>query len=306
MRRRIRTLAAVAVAVLAGVLAAPAAQAAPGDRALDARAAAGIGGTAQPATASWYSGTVAVGASKTYYWNASGGVVFEVGFSPLGASSPAVPCQFEVTRQWYVQTTAGKRQFWWTFKNVGQVACGANVMLTHRAQTASFAVGGLNPGQSTTKYWDNLDETKSVYKVGLTPTGATSTKECHMEVTRTWFVRDWADKQIWMTIKNIGTIACATTVVIANMDNDIEIMTPDLYSGQEWSSQLNNANPLTVTYWLALGPRVFKDCKLEAVREHYVQRVNANGTTEREFRFTIKNVGVDACDGGVLITKVGV
>jgi hypothetical protein len=305
MRKGTRALAVSAAAII-GVLAAPVAAAASGPAvtSVDARAAAGIGGGALPATATWYTGTVSAGASREYHWNnAPAGAVYEVGFSPLGASTAAT-CQFEVTRRWYVQTSAGSRQFWWTFKNVGSLACGANVMLTDRSANASFALGALNPGQSTTTHWNNLDPSLPVYRIGLSPAGATSTDECAMEVTRTWFARDWFERELWMTVKNTGTIACSTTVLLANMDNDIEIVTPQIAPGGTHSSQWNKANPLTATYWLALNPRTNTFCKLEATRQYYVQRVNSNGTTEREFRFTVKNVGSVTCDGGVLLTKV--
>lgn len=298
MRRGMRALGVgVAVAVI-GMLATPVA-AAPGRA--DARVAAGIGGGAQTSTM-LFSGTIAPGVTGYYHWNnLPAGRVYQVGLSPQGASTTK-PCQLEVTRQWYVQRTNGSRTVYWTVKNVGNLACGANMLLTWNNSVTSFNQSALNPGQSWNTLW-NISNS-GVWSVGLSPTGATSTKECSMELTRTWQEMDYNQLKLRMTIKNTGTVACSTTVLITNTPLDFSDSTDVISPGQTHDFQLNNVSP-TVAYWTMLNPRVFTNCSLEITRDYWVQRVKSDGTTWREFHYSVKNVGFDdACDGGMKVDKV--
>jgi hypothetical protein len=83
------------------------------DGRLDARAAAGrTGVVAATGQTSWFSGTVAAGATQFWTWfNANPlSASYEVGFSPGGASTSA-PCRFQVTGTRYERHSTGERRF---------------------------------------------------------------------------------------------------------------------------------------------------------------------------------------------------
>jgi hypothetical protein len=293
MRRLIGAVvgcAALAVAALAG---APAA----GADVVDGKAAA---------TASWYSGTYAPGHSENWHWNAPAGVVYDVGLSPQGASSSAT-CQFEVTRDWYTLLSNGTRQYWWTVKNVGTIACGAQVLLTGQASTASLGPYALDPGGSTTKEW-NIDVGKPVYLAGASPTGATPSSACSMEITRTWFGRTTTGNvHMFAVLKNVGTIACSSTILFTNRTSAPNfLLTPVISSGTTLSRTWNNVNPLTDAYWSAPIPSSsIVNCKLELTRKVYAQRVWTDGSgTKRELQLQVKNVGGVGCSGQVRFAPV--
>jgi hypothetical protein len=124
--------------------------------ALDGRAAAaaeGVRGMAvSPGLAglasSWYSGSVAPGATQHWYWNNSSLTgAYKVGLSPIGASTTG-PCQFEVTRAWDVQQYGGEREFHFNIKNTGGITCGTNILLGWQERASTWATGGIEVGAS--------------------------------------------------------------------------------------------------------------------------------------------------------------
>jgi hypothetical protein len=296
MRRLITAVvgcAAVAVAALAG---APAASAGGADaKVADAKVAA---------TASWYSGTYAPGQAVNWHWNAPAGVVYDVGLSPQGASTAAT-CQFEVTRDWYTLLPSGGRQYWWTVKNVGTIACGAQVLLTGQASSSSLGPYALDPGGSVTKEW-NLDLADPVYLAGAGPSGATPSSACSMEITRTWFGRTTSGGvHMFAVLKNVGTIACTSTILFTKRAQQNFLQNPVLTLGSTSNRTWNNVNPLTNAYWTALSPSSVVSCKVELTRKVYAQRVWTDGSgTKRELQMQVKNVGGPSCSSQVLFASV--
>ena len=247
MRRGMRALAVGVAAAVIGLLAAPVA-AAPGPT--GAPATAGIGGGAQ---ASWVfaTGTIAPGATEQYNWKVPAGLeAYQVGLSPQGALA-GKPCQLEVTRLWYVQQTNQTRRVYWTVKNVGTLACGGSMLLTGNPRHQSFTQSALNPGQSWNTLW-NIDNS-GVWSAGLSPTGATSTKECAMELTRTYNRATTTGLELRMTIKNVGSIPCSTTVILTRTPADFTDLTDPIPSGLTHNFVLPNVSP-TVAYWHAIPP----------------------------------------------------
>src|SRR5687768_9900112 len=122
MKRTICAVIVAAVALGAQVATASAAHAGPKspDGQLDARAAAAASGSIG-INSTWYSGTVAAGASQGWTWNnAPATAAYIVGFNPSGASTSST-CSFEVTSSRYVQQYGGEREFQFWIKNIGSI-----------------------------------------------------------------------------------------------------------------------------------------------------------------------------------------
>ena len=301
MRGLIRAIvgcAAVAVVALAG---APAAGAAPSGPA----AKAGGTGDGKAAATILVTPTLAPGVSYSKSWiHIPAGNVYDVGLSPQGASTTA-PCAFQVTRQWYTQVSAGTRTFYWTVKNVGTIACSTQMLLTARPTTASLGSYALDPGSSISKEW-NIDLAKPVYIAGASPSGATSSSNCSMEITRSWFGRTSAGSiHMFVVLKNVGSIACSSTIQFSSLARTSTVQTSSIAAGSTYSTVWNNINPLDTARWSAMSPSSTVNCKLELTKKVYAQRVWADGSgTKRELQFSVKNVGGVSCSGQILLASV--
>jgi hypothetical protein len=291
MRRLITAVvgcAAVAVAALAG---APVADAGP----LEGQALA---------AGTFFSGTYTPGQAVDWHKPAALNVVYDVGLSPQGASS-STPCAFEVTRDWYKQLPSGAREYWWTLKNVGTISCATQVQLTEQASNAALGPYALDPGGSTAKEW-NIDLGKPVYQVGASPTGATPSSACAMEITRTWYGRTASGGvHVFAILKNVGTIACSAQIRFTNKTSAQNFLQlPVIAAGATTSKTWTNVDPVTSAYWSGSIPSSSNvNCKLELTRKVYAQRVTAAGT-KRELQLQIKNVGAVACSGQVRFAVV--
>ena len=253
---------------------------------------------------------MAAGASVNQRWNNANplNAAYVVGFSPAGASTSA-SCQFEVTRNWYVQRFGGEREFWFTIKNVGSIACGANILLGAITTATTWPTGGLDPGASTTSVWNNANPLNASYVVGLSPKGATTSGPCQFEVTKTWYVQQpGGEREFRLTVKNVGAIACTADVYLASKTTATSWLSEVLAPGASDTSHWNNANPLTVAYLVGLTPSQGQlsgtPCELQVTRTWYLQRINTTGSVEREFYLTVKNVGALTCSGTVRLASV--
>lgn len=260
--------------------------------------------------ANWYTGTIAAGSSKTFGWNNANplNTSYVVGLDPVGATA-GHSCQMEVTRNWYQQKPGGEREFWFTITNIGSFNCGANILLRKLpAANGAWSSGALNPGQSKTSKWNNALYQRA-YAVGFSPQGATSTTSCQFELLRTWSVSlanptGPTERELWFTYKNIGSIACSADIQVGYKDVTDPLYHSSLEIGASASWHWNNANPLDRAYVLDTSPGFTTEansCAMEATRGWYVQKINTNGTTEREFYYTVKNVGTLKCPPNVLL-----
>ncbi|HCT78688.1 MAG TPA: hypothetical protein DGT23_19315 [Micromonosporaceae bacterium] len=315
MRRTIR--AAVVAAMTFGLLIAGtgAAQASPNvaDGAsppalLNARAAAGAAGGIG-FTTSWFTGIIAAGASQNWAWTplatTPATAAYVVGFNPSGASTSAT-CPFEMTSSRYVQQPGGGRQFHFTIKNIGSIACGATILLTMLTGSTIGSTGSVSPGGSQTHLWTNLP-VGMTFLAGLQPSGATSTSPCQFQVTRTWYVQQpGAARQFWFTIKNVGAITCQADLHLANTTGGSTYTTGSLNPGVSKTNTWNNANPVTSAYLIGLAPgSAYPDaCQMEVTRLYYRQRINSDGSSERELSITVKNVGTAACQAIVYLPRI--
>jgi hypothetical protein len=288
MRKTVRAVVGIAIAVVASAIIAPM------TAATATAAPAGI----QSLESSYFTGTIAPGATTHRWWNNANplSVSYAVGLSPKGAST-TTDCQFEVTRSYYQQNFGGEREFHYDIKNVGTISCGTDVYLYSLSDVAgAWNTGGVNPGQSVTKHWNNAGSLNS-YLAGLSPDGATSTAPCQFEVTREWYSQTPTEKEFWFTIKNVGTIACSAEVLLGTRSttttSSIGATAPGGTGGSTW-----NNNPETMAYILGLTPSgatPATPCQFEVTRTWYGQTINTDGSAEKEFHHTWKNSGTITC-----------
>lgn len=313
MRKAAPTLFALFLAIMVALFTAPAAaNAGNGTGAsLDARAAAGVDAKASSigVQASWYSGAVAASGSQSWQWNNANPLTaaYKVGFSPTGASTSA-DCQFEVTRDWYIQQPGGEREFHFTIKNIGTISCGTQVLLSSLNAFTSWSTGGVSPGVTQTWQWNNANPLNASHLVGLSPLGSTGSTACQFEVTRTWYVQQpGGEREFHFNVKNVGTITCTADIRLASQTTSTSWSTGTLAAGTSGTWHWNNANPLTLVYLPGLSPlgaAGSSTCQLEITREYYIQHINTNGSAEREFYLTVKNVGSLPCSGTVLLSSI--
>ncbi|GAA4410339.1 hypothetical protein GCM10023148_01590 [Actinokineospora soli] len=256
---------------------------------------------AQDLETSVYSGIVAPGGTQHRWWNNANplSVSYTVGLSPRGASISA-SCQFEVVSEWYQQNLGGEREYHYIIKNVGTISCGTDIHLYSLDDIAGFwNTGALSPGQTTSKHWNNANPHNLAYVPGLSPNGATTSGPCKMEITRTWYVEQpGGEREFWFDVKNTGTVACVADVLLGSRSTVTMFGTGTKVPGQSTTVPHNNANPLAAAYVVGFAPdgaTLTTPCKFQLTRSWYLQRINADGSVEREFHQTYQNIGSITC-----------
>ncbi|MET8043720.1 hypothetical protein ABZU25_23000 [Micromonospora sp. NPDC005215] len=70
-------------------------------------------------------------------------------------------------------------------------------------------------------------------------------------------------------------------------------------SGATWSTTWANANPVTSVYLVGASPQGSYPitCQFEVTRMTYLQRINSNGSSERQITISFKNLGGTTCGG---------
>ncbi|WP_431885685.1 hypothetical protein [Micromonospora wenchangensis] len=271
----------------------------------DARAAAAASNGLGPAAkggigtaAAWFTGTVAAGGTQGWTWtNAPADAAYVVGYNPAGATTSAT-CQFETISTRYVQLFSGERQFQFTLKNVGSIACGATVQLAAVTSTSLVSTGGVNPGGTQTHLWNVPWNT--IWVAGLNPSGATSSAACQFQVTRIWTVQPGSSlRQIWVEVKNVGTVTCQTDIRLGSTTIGSQFTIGTVGGGGTWSTTWNNANPVTSAYVIGPSPQGSAPtyCQFEVTRVVYVQRINSDGSSQRQIAMWFKNLSTVSCGG---------
>jgi len=168
---------------------------------------------------SWNTGGVDPGAEVTKHWNNAGSAnAYVAGAAPAGATSSS-PCRFEVVREWYQQQPGGEKEFWFTLKNTGTIACSAEVLLGAASTSTLLATSAMAPGASNGATWNNNPDQLS-YLVGFNPSGATAVTPCQFELTRLWHAQvinanGSAEKELRYNYRNAGAITCGAQRLIA-------------------------------------------------------------------------------------------
>jgi hypothetical protein len=148
---------------------------------------------------------------------------YVAGVSPTGSTGSST-CEIEVTRSWYVQQPTGEQEFHFLLKNVGAIACQGNVQLVQTTNADSaWANGTLVPGASSSWVWNNANPLDRVYVPGLSPTGASGTSTCQLEVMQTTYQQlirpdGTAERKFFLPIKNAGALTCGGTVLLNNLN----------------------------------------------------------------------------------------
>ncbi|SCG74920.1 hypothetical protein [Micromonospora rifamycinica] len=278
----------------------------------DARAAAaasnGLGAAAKGGigtAATWFTGTVPVGGTQGWTWtNAPADAAYVVGYNPAGATTSAT-CQFETISSKYVQLSSGERQFHFTLKNVGSIACGATVQLAAVTSTSLVSTGGVSPGGTQTYLWNVPWNT--IWVAGLNPNGATSSTACQFQVTRIWTVQPGSSlRQIWVEVKNVGAVTCQADVRLGSTTIGSQFAMATVGAGGTWSTTWNNANPVTSAYVIGPSPQgSFPTyCQFEVTRVVYAQRINADGSSQRQITMSFKNLSTLSCGGTAYLQAI--
>jgi Papain-like cysteine protease AvrRpt2 len=277
---------------------------------IDGRAAAGASnivptsGITGP-LAQWYTGLVTAGAQQHWFWNNAGSWTYTLGFSPLEATT-ATACQFQVIRAWDVQQPGGEREFHFIIQNTASISCGTNILLQAQTAAATWSTGTVGVGGTQGWTWNNANPLTAAHFVNVSPTGATATTTCEFEVTRSWYSQEPSgERRFHFNLKNVGTIACGGTVLLAtNVDANSSWSTGTISPGGALAWFWNNANPLNRVYIAGvspLGATSTTACQLELLPRFYVEMLNSDHTTQRRYYIGVKNVGTISCSGTMLL-----
>lgn len=162
---------------------------------------------------------------------------------------------------------------------------------------SSWFSGTLSPGASQSWLWNNASSTRS-YKAGLSPVGATTSAPCQIEVTRSHYAqRPSGELEFRFTIKNVGTISCGANILLSSATNSSVGATGGVNPGGSKSYTWNNA-VAGQSHLVALvpsGATSTTDCQFEVTRGYYARQ----STGEREYRYTVKNVGTITCQASI-------
>jgi hypothetical protein len=168
----------------------------------------------------WSTGGINAGGSKSWTWNNANPLdaAYLPGLNPSGATSTDA-CQLEVTSQWYVQQPTAEREFRFTVKNVGAIACQGTVLLAQQSAGNSFGSGVLAANATGGYVWHNAP-TNLIFLPGLTPAGASATTACSLQITRQWYQQrikpdGTSTRELLLNVKNVGTISCSATIQLA-------------------------------------------------------------------------------------------
>ena len=169
----------------------------------------------------WNTGGVDPGATVTKHWNNAGANnAYVAGAAPSGATSTAT-CRFEVVREWYQQQPGGEKEFWFTLRNIGSIACSAEVLLGADSTSTALVTNPMAPGATAGATWNNNPD-QIAYLIGFNPVGATAATPCQFELTRAWHAQvindnGSAEKELRYHYRNAGAITCGALRLIAGV-----------------------------------------------------------------------------------------
>lgn len=170
---------------------------------------------------------------------------------------------------------------------------------------ATWYSGSVEAGASQSWTWNNANPLTAAYQVGFSPTGAATSAACQFEMTRSWYEQlASGERKFSFDMKNVGSVACATTVLLGQIDASTSWSTGGLNPGQTQSWTWNNANPLTASYVVGLSPTgatSSSNCRFEVTRTWYEQLASG----ERKFHFDVRNSGSIACVADVRLAWAG-
>ncbi|MDI1465378.1 hypothetical protein QEZ54_30860 [Catellatospora sp. KI3] len=162
--------------------------------------------------------------------------------------------------------------------------------------TGTVAVGG-----SQTWTWNNAPADVA-YAVGYVPAGASTSAPCQFSTTDSRYLQVYGgERRFQFTLKNVGTIACGTTVLLSGVSSWTIGSTGGVVPGGSQTYLWTNL-PAGLTYLAGIkasGATSGSACQWQVVRSWYVQSGAA-----RQFWFTVKNVGAITCQADVQLATV--
>jgi hypothetical protein len=209
---------------------------------------------------SWTTGDLRPQFTRSFTINvASPTAAYDVGLGPIGGTVDD-PCWMGVSSMWYTQPPGGTgRQFKFNITNVGDVTCSTKITLGLVEPFRSWSTGTLNPGAVRGWNWNNANPLDSVYMVGLTPSGSSSTTACELQVERVRYTQQvGGEREFSFRVRNVGDVACGGDVQLARQ-RAVETSSDNLAfeAGQaHWTAPLpiTNGNPDTVPV-IGLSPQ---------------------------------------------------
>lgn len=172
--------------------------------------------SAMAAVARLDSGTVQPGESTSLQVDASPypGMVLEATLLPY-VSRGTQPCRFRLDRTWYDQRWGGPRLFRITVTNIGGIACGTEVVVgtvkAHKTWSAT-----INAGTEQGWHMNNANPLTMVYLAGVTPRGTSETRDCQIQITRTWYVQQPSgEREFHFRARNTGSASCTVDIMLA-------------------------------------------------------------------------------------------
>ncbi|MFY1689683.1 hypothetical protein [Plantactinospora sp. WMMB782] len=188
------------------------------------------------------------------------------------------------------------------------VPASAIVMSTpaQAATETNFFSGTISAGASASWVWNNANPHSAVYKVGLSPIGASTSAACAFEVTNEWYERlNTGERKFHFTIKNVGSIACGTNVILSSLDGSTIGSTGGMDPSEikTFSTQLTQIGQVFDMGLIGLlpsGATSSNTCRFKVLRTWY-QRVPQGDVAQPVYlRAEVQNIGNIACSADVL------
>ncbi|HEY0638650.1 MAG TPA: hypothetical protein VGD67_13450, partial [Pseudonocardiaceae bacterium] len=169
------------------------------------------------------SGTLSPGETQSGFWNFTHDLattsVQVLGVSPKGAAG-AASCQFTVvgTSHRDSPTFGGLREFHFSLRNSGSIACSADVYIGSMAPSIVERLNtSIGPGGTQFVTWRDANPLTTVYVpmahqlIGLPPT-------CHLKIVRSQYFQTFdsdglAERRYTVELRNIGSTTCAQVTV---------------------------------------------------------------------------------------------
>jgi hypothetical protein len=161
-----------------------------------------------------YTGNLSPGQTQTWFWNFYDFTTVQLpGITPTGAVG--APCQIELLGSSTRNPEAGHREFYFTFRNVGSITCGANLYLGSLPQDTTWLINPrqLAPGETHYGVWNNANPLNAVY-VPIAHSFIIGEGEvCHLEVVRSFYSQvinasGFPERKFHLEVRNIGPDVC--------------------------------------------------------------------------------------------------
>lgn len=176
----------------------------------------------------------------------------------------------------------------------------------HAATETNFFSGTISAGASKGWVWNNANPHSAVYKVGLSPVGASTSDACAFEVTNEWYERlNTGERKFHFTIKNVGSIACGTNVILSSINGSTIASTGGMEPSEikVFSTQLTQfgqTSEMGLIGLLPIGATSSNTCRFKVLRTWYQRVAQGDVAQPLYLRAEVQNTGDIACSADVL------